>query len=489
MIARLFVIALMAFLPLIAAQKSTPKADPLFAKENGQVPLRKCLNIGNPTVGYGPFLAEEPFIEWVRTPSRVLERKHRDLVGTEYDRVFNTQRIERNIVFYVHTDPAYRYRVEFGFAELLAHRCEKGQRVMNATAMGQTIADIDVFDVAGCNTVHWEHLNSVRPFPNGNIRIKLSGHTGHAELAALCFERVGPRDTPGPTPSPSPTSSVTPSPSPISLVVASTCQQPGCINLRGPGDYSVIGNSLSMHESNADCSLKSVADAELAIPSGARVIKALLYWSASGNVPATATAELNGKTVTASQTYSHTQTTSDGNLKFYGAEADVTGEVLGSGTFAVGGIYAATDGLECSKNAAYAAWSMVVVYEMVGLPEVQINICTDNFQYTYPEGSYTEKMECIAKTDKTTTAKTTVVAFESDSTAGEYFYINGVSKGMDLFKGATAPNLDIHSFDVGSLVKSGVKQLLFTFVPYSEDGASGKVDGLFFPITVARYNV
>lgn len=545
---------------------------------------------------------------------------------------------------------------------------------MDATAMNDTIPDIDVFARAGCNSVHWEQLDRIKPYPNGNIRIRISAHRGKgpASLAALCFERVGPRDTPGPTPSisaspmdltpdavanatasisaspsapaideasiPTPsvsasamvtvingapdetpsvsespvatlidgtsdatpsvsaspsttvldgtsdetpsvsasptalavdgasgatpsvsaspvatvsdvtseatpsisasptatagdgvsdatpsvsvspmatpldgaseatpsasvspmatvmdaasdsTSSVSVSPLAAVKVIESECQQSGCVNLQGPGDYIVIGNSLSLDEGKSDCSLKSSAAAELSLPSGASVVKAVLYWSASGSLPSTVTAQYNKQDVSASKTYSHTQKTSDGDLMFYGAEADVTSMVSAAGTIEVGGISAETDGLECEKSAAYAAWSMVVVYEMSGLPNSQINVCTDNFKYTYPEGSYTSKMQCIENTANTAKGKTTVVAFESDSTAGEYFYINGVSQGEDLFKGTTAPNLDIKSFDIGSLVTSGVKQLLYTVVPHKEGGASD-VDGLFFPITVARYDV
>lgn len=149
--------------------------------------------------------------------------------------------------------------------------------------------------------------------------------------------------------------------------------------MHGPGDYRVIGNSLSLSDNRDDCWLKNFSTAFLDLPTAAHVVKAILYWSASGPLPDSATAEINGAVVTANKTYA----TRSGQVDFHGAEVDVTKDVFMSASYTFGKITALTDAYVCNKGTAYEAWTIVVVYEKDELPNSQINVCTDNFQFTF----------------------------------------------------------------------------------------------------------
>ena len=73
----------------------------------------------------------------------------------------------------------------------------------------------------------------------------------------------------------------------------------------------------------------------------------------------------------------------------------------------------------CQANAAYSAWSLVVVYEEDSLVNSRINFCYGYFDFTFPSGTYKSDVQCIKKVGSCDTkAKTTVVTFESDDYKG-----------------------------------------------------------------------
>eukprot|EP00179_Madagascaria_erythrocladioides_P008511 CAMPEP_0198312630 /NCGR_PEP_ID=MMETSP1450-20131203/3934_1 /TAXON_ID=753684 ORGANISM="Madagascaria erythrocladiodes, Strain CCMP3234" /NCGR_SAMPLE_ID=MMETSP1450 /ASSEMBLY_ACC=CAM_ASM_001115 /LENGTH=472 /DNA_ID=CAMNT_0044015581 /DNA_START=1 /DNA_END=1419 /DNA_ORIENTATION=- len=292
--------------------------------------------------------------------------------------------------------------------------------------------------------------------------------------------------TPPPTPAPTPVPTPAPTPAPTPCVPTPlVCTQQGCFDYEGSVDYKVVGNSMSYHEARDNCAQKSSSSASLSIPAGVRVKSAHLYWSASGTTSKTLSARLNGHYLTAERTW----TGGYQSYQFYGAMTDVTHLVSASGHYTVSGLWYDNSGILCWGNAAYASWVIVVVYEEASLPNSRINFCYDDFKFTFPQGTYRSSVDCIKKSGSCPSeATTTVVTFESDAYKGEYFFLGQSYMGDNLFRGSTAPNLDIRDFDISGHVNSGISRLDYTLKSYYTHTVYGAaVEGLFMPIRIVKY--
>ncbi len=259
-----------------------------------------------------------------------------------------------------------------------------------------------------------------------------------------------------------------------------------CFVFEGNVDYKVIGNSMSFSEDQSNCNQKSSSSASLSIPSGANIVKAYLQWSGSGSTDNAV--NLNGAGVTAQKTYTDN---SLGTLTFFGAYADVTAMVQGGGSFTVSGLSWSNASAYCNANAAYGAWSMVVVYSSPSLSSARVHVCQDKFNLTFPANDYSSSIGCVeASTNCPSNAKLTIVTFESDGYKGEYLYIGGQYFGDNNFNGQTAPNLDIATFSVGSLVNGNTTSLGYTIESYNSNSVWGPAtEGLFDFVKVLKYDV
>lgn len=264
----------------------------------------------------------------------------------------------------------------------------------------------------------------------------------------------------------------------------------GCQVFEGKIDYKVIGNSMSYSEDRTNCYKKSSSSAHLSVPSGAKIEKAYLYWSGSGGLDNSV--KLNGQTVYAQQTFVDTMHIwNDPNGKFYGAYADVTHKVSGSGTYKVTGLTFSNAYAYCQSNAAYGAWVLSVVYSDSSLADdTRIHVCQDNFEFTFPEGTYSESIDCVKPSGNCAReAELTLATFESDDYKGEHFYIQGKYKGDNLFNGQTAPNLDIAEFAIpeGDITGSthSVSYTFNTYLVYSEFGWA--IEGLYAAVAILKY--
>lgn len=83
------------------------------------------------------------------------------------------------------------------------------------------------------------------------------------------------------------------------------------------------------------------------------------------------------------------------------------------------------------------------------------------------------------------------MTFESDGYKGEYFFINSGYLGDNLFASNTAPNLDIRTFDLRSIVRSGASFISYTIKSYyvKTERFGGAVEGLFMPLRVVYYTL
>lgn len=240
---------------------------------------------------------------------------------------------------------------------------------------------------------------------------------------------------------------------------------------------------MSYSEDRRNCRLKPSSSALLKIPKGAKIKKAILYWSGAGRWRrAESTVTMNGHKI-ATRKISHGGYR---HYRFYGAQADVTNYIKGSGQVKVSNIWAFNRGILCSGNAAYAAWSLIVVYAHRSLPKSRVNVCTENFRFTFPAGNYYSHVGCLVP-NKHTTADTTVVSFEGDAYKGEWFYINNHRLGNNLFRGTRAPNLDILSWPVGRYIRRGAHRITYRFKTYYvRSRFGGAIEGLFMPIRVVK---
>lgn len=265
----------------------------------------------------------------------------------------------------------------------------------------------------------------------------------------------------------------------------SKCQETGCFNWEGQGDYVVIGNSMSEHEARDNCAVRDYSTADLSLPIGGTVKSAHLYWSASGSMRKTAVATLNGYSVAATEQWSG----GSSGYHFYGAIADVTGLVGASGSYTVSDLWYDASEQLCTGNAVYAAWTLVVIYEDKALPAAHISFCYSDFIFTYPEHKYKTYVGCV-RGPYTSFARTTVVTFESDAYKGERFYLGGEYLGNNLFAGTTAPNLDIVEFDATHQVRAAQDIIAYTVESYRTNTVYGEaVEGLFMPIRVLYYTL
>ena len=269
-------------------------------------------------------------------------------------------------------------------------------------------------------------------------------------------------------------------------VTKEQCPKDGCTVFSGPVDYVAIGNSMSVSEDRRDCSKKSSSSANLSVPSGTKVVKAFLQWSGSGSKDSRIT--FNGHTVNAAKTLNDSIGHS---FQFFGAYADVTNLVTGSGKYTVKNLEWNNWNPYCGSNAAYGAWSLVVVYSSPSLDAgTRLHVCQDNFRFTYPAGKYSTDIECIeASNSCRSDAQLTLVAFEGDSYKGEKFSVGGKFLGNNLFHGSTAPNLDIKTFDLGDKTITGsTSSLSYTiesFKTYTVFGLA--IEGLFDFVKVVKY--
>jgi len=270
-------------------------------------------------------------------------------------------------------------------------------------------------------------------------------------------------------------------------VVVTNCNE-DCYVFRGRIDSKVIGNSMSRSEDRSDCSKKSSSTRALQLDAGVTIERAFLQWSGSGqNIDSRVT--LNGEVVDADRTFR------DGyqSYQFYGAYADVTDLVrdYGSADYTVRYLNWDNSNVYCQGNAAYGAWSLVVVYSDDNLQNSAIHVCQDQFEFTFPQGTYTNSVSCIdASVSCASNAELTIVTFEGDGYKGEYLNIGGQYYGDNNFCGQTSPNLDIASFDVSDLVTSNTNTLNYQIESYRVHTEFGwAVEGLIDFVKVLKYDI
>ena len=258
-----------------------------------------------------------------------------------------------------------------------------------------------------------------------------------------------------------------------------------CFIYTGNVDYKALGNSMNYSEAQDNCNKKSNSSAYLGVPSGSTIVSAILHWSGSGSLDSSV--KLNGQTVYADQTF----TNYTNPYYFFGAYADVTAQVQNNGNYTVSGLSWDNTSSYCQGNAAYGAWSIVVVYSNANNDNSRVHVCQDIFDFTFPEGTYNGSLQCVDATPGCSpNAELTFITFESDGYKGEYLYIGGQYFGDNNFNGQTAPNLDIATFTLNNAFNTNSSSLNYSIQSYLTNTVWGTAaEGLFDFVKVLKYDV
>ena len=260
----------------------------------------------------------------------------------------------------------------------------------------------------------------------------------------------------------------------------------------GNYDYTIIGNTESTGEASGQCGENNGTSRYLSIPGGATVAAAYLYWSGSsnyggGSVYIDTDVSLNGITVNASNTYTQTINASGTYLDFYGASADVTSLVNGSGTITINNL-TWDRSIACSFGSVYGGWALLVVYEDASLPNNTINIY-ETFTGLWNNGNSFDQSHTLSGftiPDCQADIELTSVIWDGDAYKGEYTYVHGTYFGDNLlsgynsFDGTSNYNLDIDLKDLDGVVPAGTTSFQYKTTSYSSgSGTEFHIDQLF----------
>ena len=130
------------------------------------------------------------------------------------------------------------------------------------------------------------------------------------------------------------------------------------------------GNPCSVPGSSAN------RKADLALPNGATVLSAQLYWAGSGAPDYTVS--FQGKSISAERQY--TSGTVGNGMNYFSGAADVTAYVKGSGTYTFSGLTVANGNPWCASQAVLGGFALLVVYSHQNEPERVLNLY-EGFRY------------------------------------------------------------------------------------------------------------
>lgn len=135
--------------------------------------------------------------------------------------------------------------------------------------------------------------------------------------------------------------------------------------------FELGGNSL--RDANNECNRINSSSDTITLPANSTVKAAYLYWAGSGPVPDNQVT-FNGTTVNANNLYTETFTYNNITHNFFGARADVTALVSGSGTYTVSGLDTQFVQSDCDVAVIFAGWAMAVIYQNANEAQRVINL-------------------------------------------------------------------------------------------------------------------
>ncbi|MBI1207346.1 MAG: hypothetical protein GC191_08660 [Azospirillum sp.] len=231
----------------------------------------------------------------------------------------------------------------------------------------------------------------------------------------------------------------------------------------GRVDVKVVGTSFSQDETS--CKVAEGRSIQFEVPREAKIERAFLLWSGSGNKADTAVT-IDGVAVTAR---SSSVLKWGGARGFFQAHADVTAIVAAkrSGVYTVGDLDWNRSLAYCGAKSAFGGAVLIVVYKGKDLPERTVYVHLGQFggweaggthRIVVPGIKVPRDCGCNCGTcggSCGTRVVIILIIWEGDRYKGEHLWINGQPFGDNTLNGSTAPNLDIDTYDISDFAHRG----------------------------------
>jgi gliding motility-associated-like protein len=196
--------------------------------------------------------------------------------------------------------------------------------------------------------------------------------------------------------------------------------------INGRYDFTFIGNTMNRAENNPTFGYvtSSTSSAELNLSPSDNIIRAYLYWAGSGD--GDFNVNLNGNSIVADRTFTHSRFFSPNTFTYFSAFKDITSFVQtnGNGTYTLSELDISTfEPLHYSRKTNFAGWAILIVYENQSLTLNQLNIY-DGLQGV-PDALQINLTNLFVMNN--TNAKAGFIAWEGDSQlATETFSVNNI---------------------------------------------------------------
>lgn len=196
--------------------------------------------------------------------------------------------------------------------------------------------------------------------------------------------------------------------------------------INGRYDFTFIGNTMNSAENNPTFGYvtSSTSSAELNLSPSDNIIRAYLYWAGSGD--GDFNVNLNGSSIVADRTFTHSRFFSPNTFTYFSAFKDITSfvQTTGNGTYTLSELdISAFEPLHYSRKTNFAGWAILIVYENQSLTLNQLNIY-DGLQGV-PNALQINLTNLFVMNN--TNAKAGFIAWEGDSQlATETFSVNNI---------------------------------------------------------------
>lgn len=196
--------------------------------------------------------------------------------------------------------------------------------------------------------------------------------------------------------------------------------------VNGRYDFTFIGNTMNSAENNPTFGYitGTSSSADLNLSPSDNIIRAYLYWAGSGD--GDFNVNLNGNSIVADRTFTHSRFFSPNTFTYFSAFKDITSfvQTTGNGTYTLSELdISAFEPLHYSRKTNFAGWAILIVYENPNLTLNQLNIY-DGLQGV-PNALQINLTNLFVMNN--TNAKAGFIAWEGDSQlATETFSVNNI---------------------------------------------------------------
>ncbi len=253
----------------------------------------------------------------------------------------------------------------------------------------------------------------------------------------------------------------------------------------GPYGYTIIGNTHNEFDNwqtpPPPCEMLTQSSATLNLLPNQNIVAAYLHWSGIGDGTFNPIVNLNGLSYS-SNSISIAYPENNLFAPYFGSFVNITSQIQSQGNT----LYTFSNidlnpiiGPYCGNGIYYLGWSIIVVYEQAGLPNVQLNVYDGlNAVNTYFNNGITNLTIDNLNVIDTANAQMTYTAYNGSPNLffDEFITLNGNTlsnalnppdnpfNGTNNFTGSTTNwNQDIDTFDIGAFINLGDTNANITF--------------------------